>query len=331
MQCGSEMTSSTSFDTSTRTAESTALVADEVGTRVEVNYFTEVCNEVLSEPRYSDQKVESYRFFHSAATRLLEHEASRTFSHKLVHLLEKIFATTLNLSILWPAFHKLAVGDTLKLEWKKLLEQVGVEVNPLFYQFITEEVFKKMLRAKVNTKTKCADSSNPEHQLTFEEMNTINYIGGYIIKQLHTKVVTKKEYVDTLLLLQSDLPTGLESAQWTEAVDRGGLTHISEMFYNCLIAIEKICRNVFDGDSSQLSDVKHLILDQALGDVDVGFYWDLAIGITPTEIGDELLKMTIDLYTTVRGNAFAKGFMEQYKQKNKKSTQKSKSLRKKLF
>ena len=132
-------------------------------------------------------------------------------------------------------------------------------------------------------------------------------------------------------MLQSDLPTGLECAKWTEAIVRGGLTHINEMFYNCLVAVEKICQKEFDGDSSKLSDVKHSILDKALDDVDVTFYWDLAIGITSTEVGDELLKMAIDLYTTVRGNAFAKGFMEQYKQKNKKSTQKSKSLRKKLF
>ena len=89
------------------------------------------------------------------------------------------------------------------------------------------------------------------------------------------------------------------------------------MLYNCLVAIEKICRNEFDGDASQLSDVKHVILDKALDDVDVRFYCDLAIGMTCTEVGDELLKMAIDLYTTVHGNPFAKGFMEQYKQTKK--------------
>jgi len=210
---------------------------------------------------------------------------------------------------------------------------VGVEVNPLFYQYITEEIFKRMLREKVKEKGKAAenDSGEQDYKLSFEELNTINYIGGYIIKKLHGQFVTKKVYVDALLLLQSDLPTGLESAKWTETIDRGGLTHINEIFYNCLVAVEKVCKSIFTGDSSQLSDVKHLILEKALEDVDVRFYWDLANGITSTEIGDELLKMVIDVYTTIRGNAFTKGFMEQYKQKNKKSTQKSKSLRKKLF
>jgi len=87
-------------------------------------------------------------------------------------------------------------------------------------------------------------------------MNTINYIGGYIFNQLHSKVITKKVNVDALLLLQSDLPTGLEFAKWTEVVDRGGFTHINEMYYNWLLAVETICQE-FDADSNKLNDVKH--------------------------------------------------------------------------
>ena len=212
------------------------------------------CWQILNEPRFSDEEQKSSCFFRSAATRLLEHETrNRTFSNKLERHLEELFTTTLNLSRLWPAIHKFAVGDAVKLEWKGYCEQVDVELNPLFYQYITEEIFKKMLRAKVTAKITQEDSSKPDHELTFEEMNTINYIGGYIIQQLHSKVITKKAYVDALLLLQSDLPTGLECAKWTEAIDRGGLTHINEMFYNCLVAVKKICQKEFDGDSSKLS------------------------------------------------------------------------------
>lgn len=86
-----------------------------------------------------------------------------------------------------------------------------------------------------------------DEELSFEEKNAINYIGGYIIKQLHTRVVTRKNFVDALQLLQSDLPTGLESARWTETVDRGGLTHINEMFYLCLVAIEKVYKSCICG------------------------------------------------------------------------------------
>ena len=65
-------------------------------------------------------------------------------------------------------------------------------------------------------------------------------------------------------------------------------------------------QDVFNGDSSQLSNIKNVILDRALDDCDVRFNWDLTIGKTSFKIGDDLLKMVIDLYTTIHGNAFAK-------------------------
>ena len=115
---------------------------------VKANYLKEVCTEVLKDTRFSTE-LESSRFFHTAAASILEHEASKTFSDKLESLLNGLFKNTLNLSKLWPQFNKLAVGDTLKLDWKEFCDQLDVEMKPLFYQYITEEVFKKMLREKV--------------------------------------------------------------------------------------------------------------------------------------------------------------------------------------
>jgi len=91
---------------------------------VKASYFTEVCNEVLKDPRFSCEKLESSTLFRSASTLLLAPEqevTTRTFSIKLERRLEELFTGTLNLSKLWPAFNKLAVGDTLKLEWKRVL------------------------------------------------------------------------------------------------------------------------------------------------------------------------------------------------------------------
>ena len=132
------------------------------------------------------------------------------------------------------------------------------------------------------------------------------------------------------MLLQSD-STGLESAQWTEAIDRGGLVHITDMFYQCLVAIEQVCKSFLGGDVSQLTDIRTKIIDKALSDVDVRFYWDLAVGLTAVDISEELLKMVVDLFTIVRSHAFTKGYMEMYKRSNKKGTQKAKALRKNCF
>jgi len=78
-------------------------------------------------------------------------------------------------------------------------------------------------------------------------------------------------------------------------VDRGGLTHITEMFYPCLIAIEKVYKSYISSeDISQLSDIKTTITVKMLGDGDVRFYWDIAVGLTAVEVGNELLQMVIE-------------------------------------
>ena len=279
-------------------------------------YLIEVCEEVLGSSRFSAESANG-KFFRESAEKIVSQNG-----------MEDLFGQKFKLSILWSSFQKYSISEKLQ---KTFCDALSLEIKPLFWQYVTEEIFKKLLQARVKaaSTTDTLDIDVHDEELSFEEKNAINYIGGYIIKQLHTRVVTRKNFVDALQLLQSDLPTGLESAQWTETVDRGGLTHINEMFYLCLVAIEKVYKSCICGqDASQLGDIRNTIADKVLDDVDVKFYWDLA---TPVEVGDELLQMVVDLFLTVRSHAFTKGFMENYKQSNKTGTQKSKSLRKKLF
>ena len=206
----------------------------------------------------TDLKLDSSRCFCTAATKIQQEELTKKFSLDLQQKLEPLFKT-MKLSKLWPAYHKFSVGDQLEKDWKAFCGSIGLEVNPLFWQYVTEEIFKKMLHIKLQSLRQPSNSGSKDtetvSELTFEERSAINYIGGYIVKQLHSKLVTKKSYVDALLLLQSDGPTGLESAQWTEAIDRGGLVHITDMFYQCLVAIEQVCKSFLGGDVSQLTDI----------------------------------------------------------------------------
>ena len=64
----------------------------------------------------------------------------------------------------------------------------------------------------------------------------------------------------------------------------------------------EVCDEVlYSSRFSTVSDIKRMIADKVLDDVDVKFYWDLAIGLTPVEVGDELLPMVIDLFLTICG------------------------------
>ena len=230
------------IDTTPRTVS----VPDPVEVVDKKRYLLEVCDEVLHSSRFSTDSS-NCKFFRESAEKIVSvenKEFAERFSDNLQSHMEKLFEKTLKLSKLWPAFQKYSLSDELQKEWKAFCDTLSLEMKSLFWQYITEEVFKRMLQAKVKAAGQSSSSGEADDDvqdvvLTFEEKNAINYIGGYIVKQLHSKIVTRKSHVDALLLLQSDIPTGLESSQWTETVDRGGLTHINEMFYYCLVAIEK--------------------------------------------------------------------------------------------
>ncbi len=67
--------------------------------------------------------------------------------------------------------------------------------------------------------------------------------------------------------------------------------------------------------------LKELALRKIADNEDVLFHWDvIAINWEPSE-AKEFLQMIMEQYITVRGFSFVNGFMELYKQSNKKTTE----------
>ena len=67
---------------------------------------------------------------------------------------------------------------------------------------------------------------------------------------------------------------------------------------------------------------------------DVQFYWLITTAdfdIDESEVHTALLKEIVQLYVTIRGFAYSSFWVEKYKQSTKKSTQRSKSLRRDLY
>ena len=96
------------------------------------------------------------------------------FSNNLQSHMEKLFEKTLKLSKLWPAFQKYLLSDELQKKWKAFCDTLSLEMKSLFWQYITEEVFKRMLRAKVKAAGQSSSSGEAEDDvqdvvLTFEE------------------------------------------------------------------------------------------------------------------------------------------------------------------
>ena len=96
---------------------------------------------------------------------------------------------------------------------------------------------------------------------------------------------------------------------------------------------EMLVRKVFNATAIQevTSELREKVKQSAMTDEDISFYWCMLTTDVDDDVGTILLSMIVDLYITIRRFSFAKSFMEQYKQACKKSTQKSKALRKNLL
>jgi len=115
-------------------------------------------------------------------------------------------------------------------------------------------------------------------------------------------------------------------------VDRGGLWHVRENTHSFFLTLEEEIRLLL---SSLLTEDrrKEQIVEGLSHSNDVQFYW-LIVGAEFDEddkdVHSELLKQTIKLFVAIRGFSYGSAWLEKFKQENKKGTQKSKSLCKRI-
>ena len=135
---------------------------------VEINcYLLEVCKEILQGPRFATD-LDSSHFFCTAATKIQQQEElTKKFSLDLQQKLEPLFKT-MKLSKLWPAHHTFSVGDQLEKDWKVFCGSIGLEVNPLFWQYVTEEIFKKRLHIKLQSLRQSSNSGSEDTEIVSE-------------------------------------------------------------------------------------------------------------------------------------------------------------------
>ena len=114
-------------------------------------------------------------------------------------------------------------------------------------------------------------------------------------------------------------------------MDRGGLLPINDKAFESFCAIELgIQRHLNVANVNDMDDTfRSRLINDLVDDFDVQFCMCL-VGEMDEESGIECLERIIMKWVTIRGFSFAKSLMELYKQRSKKSTQKSKSLRTKL-
>ena len=98
--------------------------------------------------------------------------------------------------------------------------------------------------------------------------------------------------------------------------------------------LELVVRRVFNKEKTltEMScNLRDKVKESIQTDENIQFYWCMLTTDIEDDKASILLSKIVDLFITIRGFSFTRSFMELYKQSMKKSTQKSKALRKTIY
>ena len=260
------------------------------------------------------------------------------FARKMVRELTSCFRTQYSgkreREVMWGKFHQLRSSPTYKQIWDKYIENVtGKATSPIFPQLITQHMFEQLVVKRFAVAEAEKDSVT---SLTHIEKNVLRYTAGYVCRTVKkdvekSKRKDKEELLFCLMELsgdEGDEDRGTED--WTNARDRGGLWHISDMAFDLFCAIEEEVRcHLILGEMTE--GMKENIMTAVIESDDVLFQWCMFGADLDSSQTRELLGMIVKLYITSRGHSFASTCVEKYKQEHKKTLQKGGGLRKELF
>lgn len=238
---------------------------------------------------------------------------------------------------MWRDFHQLRTSEAFKLSWCDFLtNQVKVAALPNFYQAVTDNLFKDMVMTQAAVEE---PDLPPVQPITYEDANVVRYAAGYVCRKVYEKIKksgfsNKDGLLESVIVLvdadrgQDASPTS--TTAWIKEVDRGGLWHVKEGTFMLFQAMEEEVREHFRMRKAMHEGYKSTVVKAISENEDVAFYWCMLTADISSDDANTLLHMLVELWVTIRGFSFASGWIEVYKQENKKSLQRSKSLRKKV-
>ena len=189
-------------------------------------------------------------------------------------------------------------------KWREYLESLKLNDEPLFFQHFTLFLFNQMLSDKFKDGASASETSTCE--FTYEEENAIRYMGGYVIRKIR-----EKKNMDVSFLEDSDkVYLQSHSIDWINAIDRGGLIHITDSCFQLFLAIETVTRLEMKATTVMDDTFRQHLENMITCDSEVLFCWTL---ITVDESHDNIFHELIKLWITIRGFSFAKSIIEKYR------------------
>lgn len=288
----------------------------------------------------------------SSATTILsqcENAVFLEFSNQLVSSLQKCIPrpnakqsiSKVQRQNMWSDYHHLISSQEFKDSWTAFLKKMGTNSHPSLYQFVTTKLMDSLIMQQLPIPGVSFNTPGLAPELTTVEENALRYVAGYVVKHTRDKIRSSRHTMQETLLHGLDQLCSthhphnyceVESEQWINSVDRGGLVHVTHDTFMIFHSMEMELRQHFNKQRiADMQDESRTQLKESIvADVDVQFYMDRAADELEKEEKSELLRMIVDIYIVVRGFAFARSLLESHKQIQKKALQKSRGLRKSL-
>ena len=281
--------------------------------------------------------MEVFEAFSIAVTTFLQQEIKQTC--------DKLQATKTKRTKLWSLFHYLRNDrkGVLISKWSELLVALKIEVfDPICMQAVYEQLFEGLLKDEFCNNCETRDENKPIC-LAGDELNALRYAAGFVphslLKRFEKRTGEKFSQFTTCLGEMAVVGEGSDilsyTTKWFDLVNRGGLFPLNDDSFSLFVAIERVVKTVLQrhmlSGNADKDSFKQNVHDVVVANEEVQFFWCvLSQDIDEPEHSEELLFEIVKLWVSIRGFSIVASWVETYKQHQKKTVQKSTSLRKSI-
>lgn len=235
---------------------------------------------------------------------------------------------------MWSNYHTLRCSTEYSEAWNAFTHQsLQKQTHPIFWQCIGDAIFRQLIKESFPIMRR-ETSAEMTPTISHQEANALRYAAGYVPRALSKKLrKSANPLKDQLLLCLLDLlddgdEVHMDTEEWLDLIDRGGLTRVNEVAFQAFLAMELEVRKHLH--LRQVPNFKVDIFTKVLECDDLAFHWSILASDWEEGDSQALLKLVVDLFLTIRGFSYASAWMEKFKSESAKTLQKSKGLRKSL-
>ncbi len=105
--------------------------------------------------------------------------------------------------LMFRKYHELRTSDAFQKDWNVFLHQsIGQTATPTFFQFVSHEIFKDTVKAKLEVPECVQDEAS---QISKEEENALRYVSGYVGRKVQAKMKSSSlPHQDAMILFMCE-------------------------------------------------------------------------------------------------------------------------------